>query len=194
MISQLRGSVVGIAGNVVVIDVAGVGYELTVTPQTLSALRPGSEATIPVRMVIREDSMTLFGFSSIDERALFDRLQTVNGVGPKLALTILAATSAENLVTAITQGDEAALIRIPGVGKKSAARLILELGDKLILPTSTKRVAVWQQDVIEALVSLGWSTKDATVAVGRIDEKSIDVHDAGAALRAALTLLDKSAR
>lgn len=194
MISQLRGNIVSVAGNVVVIDVAGVGYEVTVTPQTLSALRPGSDATIPVRMVIREDSMTLFGFSSTDERALFDRLQTVNGVGPKLALTILAATSAENLVSAITQGDEAALIRIPGVGKKSAARLILELGDKLILPTSTKRVAAWQQDVTDALVSLGWSTKDATAAVGRIDENSIDVHDAGAALRAALTLLDKSGR
>jgi Holliday junction DNA helicase RuvA len=194
MISQIRGSVVSIAGNVIVVDVAGVGYEITVTPQTLTPLRIGSEVTVPVRMVIREDSMTLFGFSSADERSLFDRLQTVNGVGPKLALTILAATSAESLIAAITQGDEAALVRIPGVGKKSAARLILELGDKLIAPASAKRMATWQQDVIDALVSLGWSTKDATAAVARIDESSIDVTDAGAALRAALTLLDKSGR
>ena len=194
MISQIRGSVVSIAGNVIVVDVAGVGYEITVTPQTLTPLRIGSEVTVPVRMVIREDSMTLFGFSSTDERSLFDRLQTVNGVGPKLALTILAATSAESLIAAITQGDEAALVRIPGVGKKSAARLILELGDKLIAPASAKRIATWQQDVIDALVSLGWSTKDATAAVARIDESSIDVSDAGAALRAALTLLDKSGR
>ncbi|MEY4348362.1 MAG: Holliday junction branch migration protein RuvA [Actinomycetota bacterium] len=193
MIAQLRGTIVSILGNVIVIDANGVGYEVTVTPQTLSTLRVGNEATIAIRMIVREDAMILFGFSSTDERALFDRLQTVNGVGPKLALTILAATSAEALIAAISSGDEAALVRIPGVGKKSAARLILELGDKLVA-TSVAQSARWQSNVIDALVSLGWSTKDATAAVGRIDEKSIDVEDAGSALRAALALLDKSGR
>jgi Holliday junction DNA helicase RuvA len=193
MIAQLRGIVVSILGNVIVIDAQGVGYEVTVTPQTLSTLRVGSESTIAIRMVVREDAMILFGFSSTDERALFDRLQTVNGVGPKLALTILAATSADALISAISSGDEAALVRIPGVGKKSAARLILELGDKLIAPAAAQ-ASRWQTNVIDALVSLGWSTKDATSVVGRIDEKSIDVDDAGSALRAALAMLDKSGR
>ncbi|MEY4322433.1 MAG: hypothetical protein RL410_214, partial [Actinomycetota bacterium] len=157
MIAQLRGIVVSILGNVIVIDAQGVGYEVTVTPQTLSTLRVGSESTIAIRMVVREDAMILFGFSSTDERALFDRLQTVNGVGPKLALTILAATSADALISAISSGDEAALVRIPGVGKKSAARLILELGDKLIAPAAAQ-ASRWQTNVIDALVSLGWST------------------------------------
>ncbi len=193
MIAQLRGLVVSILGNVIVIDAQGVGYEVTVTPQTLSSLRIGTEATIAIRMVVREDAMILFGFSSTDERALFDRLQTVNGVGPKLALTILAATSADALISAISSGDEAALVRIPGVGKKSAARLILELGDKLVSPAAATTTR-WQTNVIDALVSLGWSTKDATAAVARIDEKTIDVDDAGSALRAALSMLDKSGR
>ena len=166
---------------------------MTVTPQTLSTLRVGNEATIAIRMVVREDAMILFGFSSNDERALFDRLQTVNGVGPKLALTILAATSADALIAAISSGDEAALVRIPGVGKKSAARLILELGDKLVTSSATQS-SRWQTNVIDALVSLGWSAKDATAVVGRIDEKSVDVEDAGSALRAALAMLDKSGR
>lgn len=191
MISLLRGSVVDIVSTKVVIDVAGVGYDVTVTPKTLSNLRPGDVVTLPVRLVVREDAMILFGFENNAERDLFDRLQTVNGVGPKLALTILAATTADNLINAIASGDEASLVRIPGVGKKSAARLILELGDKLVTQTA---VASWQQDVIDALVSLGWSQRESTAVVSKLDESSINVKDPGTALRAALALLDKSAR
>jgi Holliday junction DNA helicase RuvA len=191
MISLLRGSVVDIVSTKVVIDVSGVGYEVTVTPKTLSNLRPGDVVTLPVRLVVREDAMILFGFENNAERDLFDRLQTVNGVGPKLALTILAATTADNLINAIASGDEATLVRIPGVGKKSAARLILELGDKLVAQTA---VTSWQQDVIDALVSLGWSQRESSAVVAKLDESTINVKDPGTALRAALALLDKSAR
>lgn len=194
MIAQLAGKVISITANVIVLDVSGVGYEITVTPHTLNELRVGSTATIPIRMIVREDSMTLFGFTSLAERALFDKLQTVNGIGPKLALTILAATSAEHLVAAIAQGNEAELIKIPGVGKKSAARLILELGDKLVVAGQVAQTPQWQQDVTDALISLGWSARDAAQAVSKVDTTQVDVSDTGSALRAALALLDKSGR
>ena len=194
MISQLRGEVVSITANVIIVDVSGVGYEVTITPHTLSTLRVGATCTLPIRMIVREESMTLYGFSSLQERALFAKLQTVNGIGPKLALTILAATTTETLVSAIAQGDEATLVKIPGVGKKSAARLIIELGDKVSAAAQPGKVSDWQRDVTDALVSLGWSQRDASLAVSKVDATKVDVADTGSALRAALAILDKSGR
>ncbi len=184
-----------ISGNTVVVDANGLGYAISVTPQTLSKLSRTEEVTIPVLLIVREDSMTLFGFSSEDEKTLFSLLQTVSGVGPKLALTILAATNPESLASAIVRGDELALTKIPGVGKKSAARLILELGDKLTAITTTPQVATsWQDDVEAALVSLGWNAKEAALAVSKVNDSDVDPKDPGAALREALATLNRSSR
>lgn len=195
MLSFLRGQVVAISGTNLSLDVHGVGYSINVTPKTLSHLRIGAEATLPVALIVREDSMTLYGFLDNDERALFDLLMTVSGVGPKLAQTILAALEPAALSEAISTGNEAALVRIPGVGKKSAQRLILELGDKLVGSTgSTVAQSSWQDDVVAALTSLGWSSKEAQAAVDGLDETSIDPHDAGSALRMALSSLNRTGR
>ena len=195
MLSFLRGQVVAISGTNLSLDVNGVGYSINVTPKTLSHLRIGSEATLPVALIVREDSMTLYGFLDNDERALFDLLMTVSGVGPKLAQTILAALEPAALSEAISTGNEAALVRIPGVGKKSAQRLILELGDKLVASAgSAVAQSSWQDDVVAALTSLGWSSKEAQAAVDGLDETSIDPQDAGSALRMALSSLNRTGR
>lgn len=195
MLSFLRGQVVAISGTNLSLDVHGVGYSINVTPKTLSHLRIGSEAMLPVALIVREDSMTLYGFLDNDERALFDLLMTVSGVGPKLAQTILAALEPAALSEAISTGNEAALVRIPGVGKKSAQRLILELGDKLVASAgSAVAQSSWQDDVVAALTSLGWSSKEAQAAVDGLDETSIDPQDAGSALRMALSSLNRTGR
>jgi Holliday junction DNA helicase RuvA len=195
MLSFLRGEVVAISGTTVALDVSGVGYAVSVSPKTLSQLRLGNSVTLPVTLIVREESMTLYGFLDNDERALFELLMTVSGVGPKLAQTILAAIEPAALSDAIAAGNEAALVRIPGVGKKSAQRLILELGDKLVrLSQPTAALSTWQEDVVSALVSLGWSQKESQAAVDGIDESTIDPRDPGSALRQALTSLNRTGR
>ena len=181
--------------HTVILDVHGVGYAISVTPRTLSKLSRTNEVTIPVQLIVREDSMTLFGFSGEEEKSLFSLLQTVSGVGPKLALTILAATEPEVLTSALVRGDEIALTKIPGVGKKSAARLILELGDKVSSVTSIPAAASsWKDDVEAALISLGWNAKEAASAIAKVSESDVDSQDPGAALRAALATLNRSSR
>ena len=195
MLSFLRGEVVAISGTTVALDVCGVGYAISVSPKTLSQLRVGATVTLPVTLIVREDSMTLYGFMDNDERSLFELLMTVSGVGPKLAQTILAAIEPAALSDAIAAGNEAALVRIPGVGKKSAQRLILELGDKLVRLSQPEAAAVtWQNDVVSALVSLGWSQKEAQAAVDGLDESAVDPRDAGSALRLALASLNRTGR
>ena len=195
MLSFLRGQVIGVAGTTVALDVHGVGYAVNVTPKTLSQLRVGSEATLPVVLIVREDSMTLYGFLDTDERAVFELLLTVSGIGPKLAQTILAALEPSALSDALATGNEAALVRVPGVGKKSAQRLILELGDKLVANGRTAPVAnTWRDDVVSALTSLGWSSKEAAAAVEGLDETTIDTQDPGSALRLALASLNRTSR
>lgn len=195
MLSFLRGRVVGVAGTMVALDVSGVGYAVHVTPKTLSQLRIGTEATLPVVLIVREDSMTVYGFLDNDERGVFELLLTVSGIGPKLAQTILAALEPSALSEALAAGNEAALVRVPGVGKKSAQRLILELGDKLVVGArATPAASSWRDDVIAALTSLGWSAKEATAAVESLDESSVDPQDPGSALRQALASLNRTGR
>lgn len=195
MLSFLRGQVIGVSGTTVALDVHGVGYAVNVTPKTLSQLRVGSEATLPVVLIVREDSMTLYGFLDTDERSVFELLLTVSGIGPKLAQTILSALEPSALSEALTTGNEAALVRVPGVGKKSAQRLILELGDKLVVHGRTAPAATtWRDDVVSALTSLGWSAKEATAAVDGLDETVIDTQDPGSALRLALASLNRTGR
>jgi Holliday junction DNA helicase RuvA len=192
MISFLRGVVADISAANMVIDVNGVGYNIIVTPNVLQSAKIGSEISIPVVLVVREESMTFYGFANGEERRIFELLQTVNGVGPKLALTILAATTSENLADAISSNDESALTRIPGVGKKSAARLILELGDKF----GTKATARtgWQSEVHDALTALGWSSKEASGAVQSVTEKNLPHKSVPQALKSALELLNRIGR
>jgi Holliday junction DNA helicase RuvA len=195
VLSFLRGEVVALSGTTLTLDVNGVGYSINVTPKTLSQLRIGTSASLPVALIVREESMTLYGFMDTDERSLFDLLMTVSGVGPKLAQTILSALEPAALSDAIASANEAALVRIPGVGKKSAQRLILELGDKLLVTSkSVETKKTWQEDVVAALTSLGWSQKEAQAAVDGLDESTIDPQDAGSALRMALSSLNRAGR
>lgn len=174
MISQLRGTVVALNLNSVVLDVNGVGYLVNAVPRTLGELTVGEEATLPTSLVVREDSMTLFGFSTARDRDVFEIITTVSGIGPKLGLAILAVHSADELAAAVHSEDTKALTRVSGVGPKSASRIILELKGKLTLSedapaeaapapeTESEALArAAETQVIEGLTGLGWTEKEA---------------------------------
>ena len=192
MIAALRGSVLSVESTAAVIEAGGVGYAVQATPATLAGLRVGQEAFVHTSLVVREDSMTLFGFADADEREVFDVLQTVSGVGPKLALTILATLTPDRLRQAVANADIAALTRVSGVGKKGAQRLVLEIGAKLgprrggdfEAPSSNARSG----DVVAALVGLGFSERDAESAFSQV-EKATPEAEVPELLRASLKIL-----
>lgn len=192
MIAALRGNVLSIEPTAAVIEAGGVGYAVQATPATLAGLRVGQEAFVHTSLVVREDSMTLFGFADADEREVFDALQTVSGVGPKLALTILATLTPDQLRQAVANADIAALTRVSGVGKKGAQRLVLEIGAKLgprrggdfEVPSSNARSG----DVVAALVGLGFSERDAESAFSQV-EKATPEAEVPELLRASLKIL-----
>lgn len=192
MIAALRGSVLSVEPTAAVIEAGGVGYAVQATPATLAGLRVGQEAFVHTSLVVREDSMTLFGFADADEREVFDVLQTVSGVGPKLALTILATLTPDRLRQAVANADIAALTRVSGVGKKGAQRLVLEIGAKLgprregdlEAPSSNARSG----DVVAALVGLGFSERDAESAFSQV-EKATPEAEVPELLRASLKIL-----
>ena len=165
MISFLEGEVAERSGGRVVIAVGGVGYEVQVPASTLAALPPvGRSARIHTRMVVRDDAMTLFGFGSADERELFDLLVTVNGIGPRVALSFLSVLSPDAFRRAVSAGDVAALTVVPGVGKKVAQRVVLDLKDRL----GGDDVVVVDgplADVRDALLALGLSPQEASAAM-----------------------------
>jgi Holliday junction DNA helicase RuvA len=165
VISFLEGEVAERAGGRVVIAVGGVGYEVQVPASTLAALPPvGRPARIHTRMIVRDDAMTLFGFGGVDERELFDLLVTVNGIGPKVALSFLSVLSPDAFRRAVSAADVAALTVVPGVGKKVAQRVVLDLKDKLggddVLIVDGPLA-----DVREALLALGLSPQEASEAM-----------------------------
>ena len=192
MIAALRGSVLSVEPTAAVIEAGGVGYAVQATPATWAGLRGGQEAFVHTSLVVREDSMTLFGFADADEREVFDVLQTVSGVGPKLALTILATLTPDQLRQAVANADIAALTRVSGVGKKGAQRLVLEIGAKLgprrggdlEAPSSNARSG----DVVAALVGLGFSERDAESAFSQV-EKATPEAEVPELLRASLKIL-----
>ena len=174
MISQLRGTVTTLNLNSVVLDVGGVGYLVNAVPRTLGELTVGQEATLPTSLVVREDSMTLYGFTSARDRDVFDIITSVSGIGPKLGLAILAVHSAEELAAAVQNEDTKALTRVSGVGPKSASRIILELKGKLTLSADATATAApaaqteaealaqaAEAQVVEGLTGLGWTEKEA---------------------------------
>jgi len=198
VIAFVRGTVAALGLTSAVIEVGGVGLELQCTPNTLAELRRGTEATLPTSMVVREDSLTLFGFLDDDEKATFELVQTASGVGPKLAQAMLACLSPDELRTAVAGDDVKTLRRVPGVGQKGAQRIILELKDRLGAPTgvagrvASAPVAPWRGQVHQGLVGLGWSAKDADRAVESVSAEAGDLPDVAALLRAALRTLSKA--
>lgn len=195
MIASVRGEVIDIALDHAVIEAAGVGYKVMTTPSTLATLRRGAEARLITAMIVREDSMTLYGFSDAESRDLFTTLLSVSGVGPKIGLATLAVYDAQTLRQALADGDVTALTRVPGIGKRGAERMVLELRDKIGTGPSTGGTATVGGHavrglVVEALVGLGFAAKQAEEATDKVLAEDADATTAGA-LRAALSMLGK---
>ena len=173
MIAFVRGRVAGLTLSSAVLEVGGVGLEVMCTPGTLAGLRTGQEATLPTSMVVREDSLTLFGFADDDEKQTFELVQTASGVGPKLAQAMVACLSPDDLRRAVASDDVKTLTRVPGVGQKGAQRIILELKDRIGMPTHGHVAAAgpvdapWRGQVHQGLVGLGWSTQGRRQGSGR---------------------------
>lgn len=167
MIASLSGSVAEKGSDWVILNVAGVGYLLYVSTTTVAKVpHPGTEMTLHTYLHVREDALHLYGFGSANEKHLFEKLISVSGIGPKVALAILSNLAAERLAQAITAGDDQLLASVPGIGKKTAARLILELREKLSLPEACLPSATATNvEAREALVSLGYSIQEADAAL-----------------------------
>lgn len=168
MIATVHGTVAAVNLDSAVVEVGGVGMLVRATPATLAGLRHGNEARLATSLVVREDSLTLYGFVDDDERNAFEILQTVSGVGPRLALAMLAVHSPDALRSALAAQDVKALTQVPGIGNKGAQRILLELGDRLGPATGQLAPAPAEgtmPEVVEALVQLGWSAKAADDAV-----------------------------
>ncbi|MFK3984210.1 Holliday junction branch migration protein RuvA [Micromonospora sp. NPDC050397] len=176
MIASVRGVVAGLGPDTAVIEVGGVGLAVHCAPGTLAGLRLGSEARLATTLVVREDSLTLYGFAADDEKHLFELLQTASGVGPRLAQAVLAVHTPDAVRKAIANADLAALTRVPGVGKKGAERLVLELRDKIgpvaIGPDGVGGTVggAWPEQIRQALVGLGWTVAQADQAVATVAE------------------------
>jgi holliday junction DNA helicase RuvA len=201
MIAFVHGTVAGLTLSSAVVEVGGIGLEVLCTPGTLATLRPGQQATLPTSMVVREESLTLFGFLDDDEKATFEMLQTASGVGPKLAQAMLAVLSPDELRTAVSTEDVKRLTSVPGIGQKGAQRIILELRDRLGAPVGRgagtrtgvpATSASWRDQVHQGLTGLGWSAKEADRAVDEVADQAGDAPDVGALLRAALQMLRKA--
>ena len=203
MIAFVRGTVADVTLGSAVVEVGGVGLELVCTPNTLATLRVGAPATLPTSMVVREESLTLFGFLDEDEKTCFELLQTASGVGPKLAQAMLAVHRPDELRRAVAAEDVKTLTTVPGIGQKGAQRIILELKDRIGVPGTAGpgRVApaaapqdAWRAQVHAGLVGLGWSAKEADKAVETVapDAGDTAAPDVAGLLRAALRTLSKA--
>ncbi|MBC9733577.1 Holliday junction branch migration protein RuvA [Nocardioides marmotae] len=198
MIAFVRGQVAGVTLTSAVLEVGGVGLELMCTPGTLAGLRTGQGATLATSMVVREDSLTLFGFADEDEKSIFELVQTASGVGPKVAQAMVAVLSPDDVRRAISSDDVKTLTRVPGIGQKGAQRIILELKDRIgppVGPGVTPAAASaepWRDQVHQGLVGLGWSAKDAEKAVDAVAPDAGDAPDVATLLRAALRALSKA--
>ena len=207
MIAHLRGTVAGVAPDGAVIEVGGVGMRVQCTPGTLATLKPGESAQVATSLVVREDSLTLYGFVSDDERNVFELLQTASGVGPRLALAMLAVHAPDALRRAVSTEDLNALTMVPGIGKKGAQRIVLEMKDRLGPPGDdggaglparvAPRVPSWRDQVQSGLVNLGWPARDADQAIAALEDEGViggpdgDAVDVATVLRAALRKLSR---
>ncbi|NDL56003.1 Holliday junction branch migration protein RuvA [Phytoactinopolyspora mesophila] len=205
MIAFVRGQVASIRPTETVLDVGGVGLQLHCTPSTTAELRVGNEAQLAASLVVREDSLTLYGFGTDDERTVFELLQTASGVGPRLAQAMLSVHTPDDLRRAVAAEDLVALTKVPGIGKKGAQRIVIELKDKLGAASSTAGAQPqlngaaprggWQDQVRTALLGLGWSARDADAAVEQVAPMAAEnghTADVSSLLKAALRTLAKS--
>jgi Holliday junction DNA helicase RuvA len=204
MIAHLAGFVAAVAPEGAVIEVGGVGLLVQCTPGTLAGLRLGEQARLATSLVVREDALTLYGFGTDDERNTFELLQTASGVGPRLAQAMLAVLTPDALRRAVAAEDLAMLTSVPGIGRKGAQRIVLELAGRLGapadigLPAAVGRTAPaapqWQDKVRAGLVSLGWQAREADQAISAVEPdltaEASDV-DVAIALRAALRVLGR---
>lgn len=199
MIASVRGTVTAVALDHAVIEVGGMGYAVRATPATLATLRRGAEASLATTLVVREESLTLFGFASPDAKELFELVQSVSGVGPKIALALLSVLEPDELRRALAGGDTAALARTPGIGKKSAERLVLELKDKVGAVSGVLSGAVAPTPVtdrlVDALAGLGFTARQAADAVAEVTadpaDSAVSGGDVGLLLRRALAVLGR---
>ncbi|WP_028048447.1 Holliday junction branch migration protein RuvA [Cellulomonas sp. URHD0024] len=199
MIASVHGTVQAVRLDAAVVEVGGVGLLVHATPATLAGLRVGSSAQLATSLLVREDALTLFGFADSDEREVFEIVQTVSGVGPRLALAMLAVHTPDGLRRAVLDEDVKALQRVPGIGLKGAQRIILELKDRIGVPaavpsaTPARPVPGDRRDmVVEALVGLGWTARAAGDAVSTVLEGSegpVGEDEVAGVLRAALRTL-----
>jgi Holliday junction DNA helicase RuvA len=212
VIAHLDGTVAAVAPDGAVIDVGGVGLLVQCTPGTLARLRPGERARVATSLVVREDALTLYGFASDDERGTFELVQTASGVGPRLALAMLAVFTPDGLRRAVAAEDLAALMTVPGIGRKGAQRIVLELAGRLGAPgdggglagggaPAAARLAPWREQVRAGLVNLGWQARDADQAITMVEPDLLAAAEQGdpageidvaAALRAALRVLGRT--
>jgi holliday junction DNA helicase RuvA len=186
MIASVNGRIAAVSPDGAVVEVGGVGLAVQCTPGTIARLQVGQQARLSTSLVVREDSLTLYGFADDDERQLFELLQTANGVGPRLAQAVLAIHPPREVRRAVTMGDLKALMQVPGIGKKGAERLVLELRDRLGAPTGDTSldgpagalpagavpitpVALWRDQLTSALVGLGWSSREAETALSALE-------------------------
>jgi len=202
VIAHLDGTVSALAPDGAVIDVGGVGLLVQCTPGTLAGLRLGTRAKVATSLTVREDALTLYGFATEDERNVFELLQTASGVGPRLALAMLAVHEPDALRLAVASEDLTALMRVPGIGKKGAQRIVLELRDRLGAageasgtmpgPASAVAASPWRDQVRAGLVNLGWAARDAEQAITAVEPELAagdEPVDVATALRAALRRL-----
>jgi holliday junction DNA helicase RuvA len=209
MIASVSGRVAATGPDSTVIEVGGVGLLVSCTPATLASLRLGERATLATSLVVREDSLTLYGFADDDERQVFELVQTVTGIGPRLAQSMLAVHHPDQLRRAVMTEDLVALTKVPGVGRKGAQRIVLELKDRLGPPRGTSAPAApgrpgpsaagghWQGQVHAALLGLGWNVRDADEAVSVVaaqvaESAADDPPDVAALLKSALRSLSRA--
>jgi holliday junction DNA helicase RuvA len=176
MIAQLTGVVAQVGPTSAVIEVGGFGIQAVCSPSTVAGLRLGQHATLATSLIVREDSLTLYGFASTDEREFFELLLTATGVGPKLAQAALAVLSPDELRTAIATENLVQLCKVPGVGRKGAQRIVIELKDKIDAVDQTnpplasvRSAAMWRAQVTQGLQGLGWSARDAESACDEVE-------------------------
>ena len=198
MIASVRGEVLSVGLDRVVVEVGGVGMLVNVAPATAASMRLGSSGRLHTSLVVREDSLTLYGFMDAPDRDLFETVQTVSGVGPRLALALLSVHSANTARAAIASGDLVALTKVPGIGRRGAERIVLELRDKMGLVSATTTpggpaasAGAWRGQVREALVGLGWSVKQADDAVEAVAPLAAEGATVPALLKAALQRLGR---
>jgi holliday junction DNA helicase RuvA len=207
VIASLRGRVIAVRLDSAVVEVGGVGLLVQATPGTLAGMRVGEETNLATSLVVREDSLTLFGFAEADERDVFETLQTVTGIGARLAMAMLAVHTPDGLRLAVATQDLNALTRVPGIGRKGAQRIVLELTDRLgpapalgatagSRPATGSAGVIWRDQVLDALVGLGWPARQAGEAIDEVcADGARDAADAGdvpQVLRAALRRLGRT--